>query len=164
MAASGLTSLYDALRANTLTTLDGVGVVLLTAVLLAVHGVWGFVAGVAVLGAAAVWSGGAAFVLAQLFVISLVPAGATWTVVGTQVAAFFLLASVAAGWPPRWRRLGELALAYPVALGLVWILQANLRWLWQSALVLVVAAATIAYALHRYERVALGLVAGEVER
>ena len=157
-------SIRPAVPPASLTTLGGVGTVALATALTAVDGVGGLVVGLLVLGAALVSSGPAAFVLAQLGIISLVSTLDVWVFVATQCAAFLLLASAAYGRSPDARRLGRLAAVYVVNLGGVWVLQANFRWLWHSALSFVVLVAVVAYALHRYERVTVGLVTAEREQ
>lgn len=157
-------SVRTTLDTNALTPLDGVGVALLTGTLTVPHGPWGLLVGLLVLGAAVASSGPAAFVVAQLGIVSLLSASATWTMALAQFAAFFLLASAAYGPAPTRHQLGRLALAYLASLGVVWLLVSNLRWLWQSALALLVLAALLAYGVHRYERVALGLVDAEGHR
>ncbi|WP_144905877.1 hypothetical protein [Halobellus captivus] len=155
---SETTSLRPSVRSNQLTLLDGIGAIVLTGVLLRSHGVWGLLVGIGVLGAATASSGPAAFLLAQLGIVSLVSVAESWTLAATQLAAGLLLASAAYGPTPTRAQLGRFTAAYVAALGLVWGLQANLRWLWQSALLVVALAAGVAYVLHRYERVNLGLV------
>lgn len=156
-------SIRTAVAATSLTPLIGVGAAAVTATLAAIEGVWGLLAGLLVFGVALVGSGAAAFVVAQLGVVSLVPASDVWPLVATQCAAFPLLAGAAYGRSHTPRRLGRLAAAYAGSLGVVWALQANLRWPWHAALMVGVLAAAVAYALHRYERVTVGLVAAERE-
>jgi len=154
-------SIRMALDTNALTSLDGVGVALLTGTLAVTHGAWGLLAGLFVLGATIASSEPTAFVVAQIGIISLLSASAIWTMALAQFAAFFLLASAAYGRTPGWRQLGRLALAYLASLSVVWLLVSGFRWLWQSALTFLVLVALLAYAMHRYERVALGLVVSE---
>lgn len=154
-------SVRTMLDTNALTPLDGVGVALLTGTLAVTHGPWGLLAGILVLGTAVASAGPAAFVVAQLGIVSLLPASATRTMALAQFAAFFLLASAAYGRAPGRRQLGRLAIAYLASLGVAWLLVNSLRWLWQSALAFLVITSLLAYAVHRYERVALGLVAAE---
>lgn len=157
-------SIRAAVPPASLTALDVVGAVALATALTAVYGVWGLLVGLLVFGAALVSPGPAAFVLAQLGIVSLVPVSEVWLVVVTQCAAFPLLASAAYGRSPDARRLGRLAVVYLASLGVVWALQANLRWVWHAALSFVVLVAVVAYALHRYERVTVGLVTAEREQ
>lgn len=147
-----------------LTPLDGGGAAVLTATLWAVDGVWGPVVGLLALGAALVSVGPAAFIVAQLGIVSLVPLSELWLLVATQCAAFPLLASAVCSRVPNPKRLGRVAAVYVVCLGGVWVLQANLRWLWQATLTIAVLVAVTAYALHRYERVRVGLVTTDGEQ
>ncbi|RDZ38611.1 hypothetical protein, partial [Haloferax sp. Atlit-16N] len=128
------------LESNELTPADAVGVFLLTGALTLTGGVWGVVAGLSVLGGALATAGPAAFIIAQLWVISLLSAETMWLVTATQVATFPLLVSAACSWPPDRPRLTRLTAAFFVALGTVWALWASLKWAWQSALVFVVLA------------------------
>ena len=157
-------SFRSTLGTNALTPLDGVGVVLFTGTLAVTHGPWGLLAGLLVFGTAIASAGPAAFVLAQLVIVSLLAASSTWTMALAQFGAFFLLAGAAYGRAPTRHQLGRLALAYFASLGVVWVLVNSLRWLWQSALAFLALAALLAYAVHRYERVALGLVTAEGDR
>lgn len=161
---SGDRPIQTAVSATSLTPIEVIGAVVLTATLAAGDGVWGLLVGLLVFGAARVSTGPAAFVVAQLGIISLGPISEAWLLVTAQGAAFLLLASVAYGRFPDSRRLGRLAVVYIVSLGGVWVLQANVQWLWHSALTFVVLATTGAYALHRYERVTAGLVTAEREQ
>lgn len=151
-------SIRTAVAATSLTLLSGIGAVTFTAALAAIDGVWGLYVGLLVFGAALASPGPAAFAVAQLGVVSLVPASEAWPLVATQCAAFPLLASAAYGRSPDRQRLGRLGAAYVAALGAVWTLQTNFRWLWHAALAIAVLVAAVAYALHRYERVTVGLV------
>lgn len=157
-------SIRTVATAPSLTPLGGGGAVVLTATLWAVEGVWGLAVGLLVLGAALVSAGPAAFVVAQLGIVSLVPLSEMRLLVATQCVAFLLLASGTCSRVPSPNRLGRLAAVYVVCLGGVWVLQANLRWLWQATLTVAVLVAVTAYALHRYERVRVGLVTTDGEQ
>ncbi|RDZ63811.1 hypothetical protein C5B90_11835 [Haloferax sp. Atlit-12N] len=146
------------LDANELTPMDVVGVLCVTLVAGLTSGLWGVAAGVLVLAAATATTGPLAFVVAQLTAVSFFGDASLVALGGAQLAAFPLLASAACAWPPDRSRLARLAAGYVVALGAAWALWATLRWAWQATLVAVVLAALVAYGLHRYERVALGLV------
>nr|WP_206043030.1 MULTISPECIES: hypothetical protein [Haloferax] len=153
------------LDANELTPMDAAGVLCFTLAVGLTSGPWGVAAGVLVLVAAAATGGPLAFVVAQLTAVSLFGDAGLVAVGGAQLAAFPLLASAAFAWPPDRARLARLAAGYVVALGVAWALWSTLRWAWQAAAVAAVLAAAVAYGLHRYERVALGLVdAPEAER
>nr|WP_239640839.1 hypothetical protein [Haloferax sulfurifontis] len=152
------------LDANELTPMDAAGVLCFTLAVGLTDGLWGVAAGVLVLVAAAS-EGPLAFVVAQLTAVSLFGDAGLVALGATQLAAFPLLASAAYERPPDRARLARLAAGYVVALGVTWALWTTLRWAWQAALVAAVLAAAVAYGLHRYERVALGLVdATEAER
>ncbi|WP_225316369.1 MULTISPECIES: hypothetical protein [Haloferax] len=152
------------LNSNELSLLDGLGVCLFTAAAAFTHGVAGVLAGAVILAVATVTTGPAAFVAAHLLVITVLPQTGMAALAVTQAAVFPLLVSGASSWPPSRRRLALLAGTYVASLGVVWVLVSNLRWVWQSAVLFVVAAATISYAIHRYERVTLGLVNGEASQ
>ncbi|CQR48603.1 hypothetical protein BN996_00050 [Haloferax massiliensis] len=153
------------LDANELTPMDAAGVLCFTLAVSLTDGLWGVAGGVLVLAAAAASEGPLAFVVAQLTAVSLFGDAGLVAVGAAHLAAFPLLASAACAWPPDRARLARLAAGYVVALGVAWALWTTLRWAWQAALVAAVLAAAVAYGLHRYERVALGLVgATEAER
>lgn len=144
-----------------LAPLAGIGAIAVTATLTGVYGLWGLLVGLLVFGAALVSSGPAAFIIAQLGIVSLVAVPEPWLLVATQCAAFPLLGSAAYRWSSNPRRLGRLAVVYLLSLGSVWALQANLRWLWESALMVIILVAAATYAVHRYERVTAGLVTAQ---
>ncbi len=146
------------LDANELTPMDVVGVLCITLVAGLTSGLWGVAAGVLVLAVAAATTGPLAFVVAQLTAVSFFGDTSLVALGGAQLAAFPLLASAACAWPPDRSRLVRLAAGYVLALGVAWALWTSFRWAWQAALVAAVLAAAVAYGLHRYERVALGLV------
>lgn len=152
------------LDSNELSLLDGIAVCVFTAVVALSHGVMGVFAGAVVLAVATVTAGPGAFVAAQLFAVTLFAEENMVMVAATQAGVFPLLVSGASSWPPSLTRLARLTVAYIGSLAVVWALLSNLRWMWQSAVLFVVAATTISYAIHRYERVALGLVNTEASK
>ncbi|WP_416840449.1 hypothetical protein [Haloferax sp. DFSO52] len=152
------------LAANELTRVDAIGIIAFTALVTLSFGGWGIVAGAGVLVAATLVAGPAAFVFAQLVLVSLLSEPSPWLLVATQLAVFPLLVSERSSWPRTRVHLISMALAYLGSLGVVWLLVTNLRWVWQAAALFVVAAATLSYGIHRYERVSLGLVHPEDDR
>ncbi|MFC7202630.1 hypothetical protein ACFQJC_03830 [Haloferax namakaokahaiae] len=156
-------TIRDVVDSNELTPVDGVGVVAFTAVATLTHGAAGALAGCIVLVIAALTAGPTAFVAAQLLLVTVFSQWSPATFAAAQGAVFPLLAgSIRSRLISR--RLVGLTVAYVGTLGVVWALVTNLRWLWQAGVLFVVAAAVSSYAIHRYERVSLGLVNAEGNR
>ena len=152
------------LDSNALSRRDGVAVVVFTALATTIQGGWGVVAGGLVLAVAMVTTGPEPFVAAQLWVVTALPQESLGTLAAAQLAVFPLLVSGVSALVASRTQLVSLTVAYLGSIAVVWTLVVNLRWLWQSAVAFVALAGLLAYGMHRYERVALGLVRTEDHR
>lgn len=141
-----------------LTPLDVIAIVATLVVFTAVSGPMGGLAGLAIVGVRYVTDELVAVAVGQIVLLGVLPTPTLLPLLLTEAALLLFL--VSGFWETRHRTATiTLCTLWLVALGLVLVgLQAWLNTIWQIASVFVVVVLLIAYTIHRYERVMLGLV------
>ncbi|UPV98953.1 hypothetical protein M0R88_10480 [Halorussus gelatinilyticus] len=142
------------------TWLGAVGALVALGALTVLHGVLGFVGGVAIGLSWYMLPSVYAFTIGQFVVIAVIPGNGTslvqvWLL---ELGLISILVEPGVTQKQQLRKTVLIGLGISLGVSLVWEIVDGVRPLWQSVLVLAVIFMTLTYGLHRYEQLELGLI------